>query len=118
MDVIIDGVRYVPACTPCESPEILDFLWRFDDAGGLMTIREYLGKLLHTLWEEGEQFSGKRPFGNSGWEYDLYTALISAGAVAGVLDEDGCLEEIDGENKNKANKIVFGLIHEMCGAKP
>lgn len=117
MDVIIDGVRYVPACDPCDSPELLDFLWRFHDAGGLMTIREYLGKLLHTLWEEGDRFSGKRPFGNSGWEYDLYTALAKAGAVTADLDEDDLLNSISSEERAKADALVFGLIAEMCRSK-
>jgi hypothetical protein len=44
------------------------------------TVKEYLKKLLEALWDEGEGFSGKRPFGNSGWEYELYGALEDAGA--------------------------------------
>lgn len=44
------------------------------------TVKEYLVKLLEVLWEEGGGFSGKRPFGNSGWEYELYSALENAGA--------------------------------------
>jgi hypothetical protein len=34
-------------------------------------VREYLKALLTELWREGESFSGKRPFGNSGWEREL-----------------------------------------------
>ena len=45
------------------------------------TVREYLKMLLERLWEEGEGFSGKRPFGNSGWEYDLYAALEEKGVT-------------------------------------
>jgi len=39
------------------------------------TVREYLKALLTALWDEGESFSGKRPLGNSGWEFDLLEAI-------------------------------------------
>lgn len=78
-----------------------------DNDAGAKTLGEYLGKLLSTLWEEGEGFSGKRPFGNSGWEYDIYTALVSAKCVDGKLDEDGYVEDVD---YSKANSIVREVI--------
>lgn len=59
------------------------------------TIGEYLCQLLAVLWREEQGFSGKRPFGNSGWQYDVYTALIDAGYLAGELDEDGYIEDVD-----------------------
>jgi hypothetical protein len=74
------------------------------DAG---TIKEYLIKLLHELWSEGEGFSGKRPFGNSGWEYELYLPLVSAGAVKGKLDSEGYLEHVD---TDAANAMIFDAI--------
>lgn len=43
------------------------------------TIRDYFKELLSKLWEEGECFSGKRPLGNSGWEYHLWDTLIYHG---------------------------------------
>jgi hypothetical protein len=61
------------------------------------TIREYLIKLLSTLWEEKEGFDGKRPFGNSSWDYDLIKALVKAGIIEGSFDEDGYLETCDDE---------------------
>lgn len=67
------------------------------------TIREYLKELLLELWEEKESFSGKRPFGNSGWEYDLYKPLIKHGIVNGLLDEDDYIEEID---RNHADRVI------------
>lgn len=42
---------------------------------GAITIGGYLQALLARLWTDGEGFSGKRPFGNSGWEDDLLEAL-------------------------------------------
>ena len=72
-----------------------------------LTIKGYFKLLLTELWREGESFSGKRPFGDSRWEYDLYKPLIKAGAVNGELDLDGYIVECD--NK-AADKLVFELI--------
>ena len=48
------------------------------------------------VWEDRECFNGKRPFGNSGWEEDLYT-LVKAGYV----------EEVDTKS---ANKMICSVI--------
>lgn len=77
------------------------------DFGENVTVREYLAKLLETLWLEGENFNGKRPFGNSGWQDELYKPLIMNGYIEGKLDEDGYVEEID---YGKADKFVCELI--------
>ena len=65
-----------------------------NDAGA-KTVGEYFKILLLTLWDEEDGFSGKRPFGNSGWKYEVYTALVSAGVVDGKIDEDGYLGDVD-----------------------
>ena len=65
-----------------------------NDSGQRM-VGQYLLELLWRVWQEGEGFSGKRPFGNSGWEYDLYKPLIRAGIIKGSLDHDGCIEDCD-----------------------
>lgn len=57
------------------------FSYTFDDEE-FDTIRDYLKGLLDSLWTQGEGFSGKRPFGNSGWRHDLYRPLIAAGFPA------------------------------------
>lgn len=36
------------------------------------TVLDYLLRLLEQVRVQGEGFSGKRPFGNSSWEYGLY----------------------------------------------
>lgn len=77
---------------------------------GSKTIGEYLKKLLVELWKEGDGFSGKRPFGNSGWEYDLYKPLISAGLCKGKLDKDGFIAEVD---KKQAHLIILSLINNL-----
>ena len=81
----------------------------YSDAGDSLTIREYFKELLETLWVEGEGFSGKRPFGNSGWEYDLYTPLVKNGFIEGSFDRDGYLDSF---NKEDAEKFVLSLIKE------
>jgi hypothetical protein len=68
-----------------------------DNDAGANTIGDYLKLLLFELWRNGEGFSGKRPFGNSGWEYEVYTALVVAGMIDGKLDEDGYLETCDSD---------------------
>ncbi|HBN27233.1 MAG TPA: hypothetical protein DD405_07175 [Desulfobacteraceae bacterium] len=72
-----------------------------------MTIKGFLHLLLKTLWEEGECFSGKRPFGNSGWEYDLYKPLIQAYIISGEIDEDGDIETFD---EKEGNRVISELI--------
>ena len=80
------------------------------------TVGEYFEKLLYTLWIEEDCFSGKRPFGNSGWKREIYTALVNAGVVSGVVDEDGFLEDYD---DIEADRVCIVLIHEFFkgGAK-
>jgi hypothetical protein len=46
---------------------------------GERPIREYFKAYLKELLIKGEGFSGKRPLGNSGWDYDLTQAVQDAG---------------------------------------
>lgn len=81
-----------------------------DNDADARTIKGYLIALLWALWQEGEGFSGKRPFGNSGWEYDLYKPLLVHGAVKGRMDEEGCIEELD---EKKANALIYSAIEAL-----
>jgi len=74
------------------------------------TIRDYLIKLLATLWDEKEGFDGKRPFGNSGWDGDLIVALIQAGAIEGELDEDGYIVRC---NDDAAETLIAAAIQAL-----
>lgn len=86
-----------------------------ENDAGAKTVGEYLSKLLLTLWDEEDGFSGKRPFGNSGWKYEIYTALVSAGVVSGELDEDGYLKEFD---ESEADGIIREMISgTKCSAR-
>ncbi len=94
--------------------EILDLEVETDDYP-CEDIRGYLQGLLVTLFEEGESFSGKRPFGNGGWEWDLYQPLVKAGLVEGKLDVNGILEEVD---ERAARDKIFSAISHMCHPDP
>jgi hypothetical protein len=109
MKINIDGVEYAPIKKIETDDQLLTALeLRFDsDAGDNMTIRDYLRALITTLWREEEGFSGKRPFGNSGWSFDLFAPLIKAGFITGTLDDDGNVEDFD---RREADQYVFKLI--------
>lgn len=73
---------------------VLEYRFESQDHDGRVSIREYFHSLLETLWIEGEEFDGKRPFGNSGWKFEIYYALIDGGFIVGKLG-DGYVEEVD-----------------------
>jgi hypothetical protein len=78
------------------------------------TVREYLVKLLSTLWTETEGFSGKRPLGDSDWQHPVYLALVNGGFLEGAWNyEYDSLEDFD---EAKADKYIGGLIE--CLAHP
>lgn len=66
-----------------------------DNDAGVGTVRQYFVKIAQMVWTEGESFSGKCPFGNSGWDSDIAWALVNAGIVKGTIDEDGYLEDCE-----------------------
>lgn len=78
-----------------------------NDAGA-STIRGYLVTLAFTVFDEGEGFSGKRPFGNSGWEHELYESLVKGKLLQGTVD--------DGEyefDEPTARTLIFAAIKEL-----
>ena len=74
------------------------------------TVRGYLVALLDAIWRQEEGFSGKRPFGNSSWQYDLYGPMIQAGIITGRLDEYGYAEECDNEH---AGALILAAIQAL-----
>jgi hypothetical protein len=74
------------------------------------TVRDYLVALLREVWEGAEGFSGKRPFGNSGWQYDLYRPLVKAGIVTGTLDDHGYLDDCD---DRAADRLITSAIDAL-----
>ncbi|MDF2695260.1 MAG: hypothetical protein K0S65_3643 [Labilithrix sp.] len=71
--IVLNGV---PEDVPAPQGETL-LAAEFNDGGDTdaTTVGEYLAELLITLLTEEEGFSGKRPFGNSGWIADLEEAV-------------------------------------------
>jgi len=65
---------------------------------GAETIGAALAAILAALWQDhAGNVSGKRPFGNSSWRYDLYEALGDAGLIKVTYDEHEPLdiEDVD-----------------------
>jgi hypothetical protein len=78
-----------------------------DNDADAKTIREYLTKLLLKVWKEGEGFNGKRPFGTSSWEYDIYRALAKGGHVTGMeYDEDGDIAYFSDMQRTRADRMI------------
>lgn len=76
--------------------EILDLPMSTNDAGA-STVREYLKILVYKVWGEEEQFSGKRPFGVTGWQNEVYRSLYRAGLIEGTEDGEGWISNLDRE---------------------
>lgn len=51
------------------------------------TVAEFLGAILTALWVEGECFSGKRPLGNSDWQWQVHMSLAKAGFVDTIINK-------------------------------
>jgi len=100
--------------TPDVTPQQVLDLPLPDNDSGASSVRGYLVALLTELWREGEGFSGKRPFGNSGWQYDLYVPLIRAGLIDGAFDEDGYVDRCD----DKAGNLLIDAAITSLGEPP
>jgi hypothetical protein len=90
--------------------EILAIEFESWDLNRKLTIRNYLKELLKTLWKEGDTFSGKHPFGNSGWQFDVYFHLIKYKLINGNIDDDNHIIEIDEES---GRKLILELIESL-----
>lgn len=82
-----------------------------DGDSGATTIRGYLCALAAAVWSDGEGFSGKRPFGNSGWQWDVYAALVKAGLITGTFDEYGGLDDADTE---KGDQLIAAALKTLA----
>ena len=90
-----------------ELNDILALTTMRHDLNEEITLRQYFYDLMSSLWCEGEGFNGKRPFGNSGWDYDIYAPLVRAELIKGRIDDDGYIAELD---EVEANKFVLTKI--------
>jgi hypothetical protein len=64
---------------------ILDLPMKSTDTGAT-SVHGYLQRLLRAVWIEEEDFDGKRPFGNYGWQEEIYETLVFQGFLAGTPD--------------------------------
>jgi len=78
-----------------KTEEILSLKFKSRDLRREITIKEYFITLLEGLWIEKETYNGKRPFGNSDWEYEIYRVLVKNNLIPGKLHDDGGIEEFD-----------------------
>jgi len=85
-----------------------------DNDSGASSIGGYLTALLAEVWREGECFSGKRPFGNSGWEYDLLLPLAKAGFIDVVLNEDGYFDDLPREAEQAGLALIASAIEALA----
>lgn len=76
-----------------------------DDFRG--TLREFFVELAIKVWVEEEGFSGKRPWGNSGWKNDVYAELVRNGVLPGVINE---YEELENVDKKEADALIVELL--------
>ncbi len=59
------------------------------------TVGDYLIALLAQLWQQGRGFSSSEPFGDSGWQDELYLGLARAGLVEGEISDGHELDNLD-----------------------
>lgn len=71
------------------------------------TLAELLKELLATVWWETTHFNAMQPFGHSNWKWQVYVALVNAGAVAGFYNDAG---ELVGVDEFEADHLVCELI--------
>ncbi len=91
---------------------ILDTPMTANDANAT-TVRGYLVALAAKVWVDGENFSGKRPFGNSGWQHEVYRALASAGVIESTLDAYGEID-ITRDQERRADSLIAEALSDMA----
>ncbi len=82
----------------------------FQSELGKITLRKYFLRCMKEFWNDGEGFSGKRPFGNSGWQWDIYRGMIVNKWIEGTLDENGYIKEMSDENKKEAHRMIYNAL--------
>lgn len=90
--------------------QALDTEFECFDFNQPITLRDWFTTALTKLYDEDEGFSGKRPFGNSGWTSYLAIPFIKVGLIEG--DEDGYAR-----NPGEAHAYVFQAIKLLTGGE-
>lgn len=77
------------------------------------TIGQYIMVLGAQLFKEQDCFSGKRPFGNSGWTYEVYEVLVKARVIDGEYYDDGDLKSLDEDQAEAVMREVFEYLKNL-----
>ncbi|PRY35289.1 hypothetical protein [Umezawaea tangerina] len=83
-----------------------------DNDSGASSVGGYLVAVLDVMWDCRENFN---PFGNSGWEHDLYAALVKAGHIQGMVDSEGYVETSDRE---AGSELIAAAIASLTETSP
>ena len=83
-----------------------------NDLDDNVSIKTYIKEILKVLWLEPDDFNGKRPLGNSGWQFDLYKAMIKKNIIEGEVDDYGCVDSV---NMTDADKLIIDYISILLG---
>jgi hypothetical protein len=83
-----------------------------DEENEEVTIRDYLYKIMHSLWRNPEAFKSVAPFGVYDWQHDFYITLIDNGVVNGALEENGDVLDIDFD---EVDTLMFNIIGYLFG---
>ena len=90
--------------------EILDLEFYSQDWYRTMTVKEFLKKILSTYIREREEFSTKRPFGNSDWDSDLIILFIKKNIIKGKIDKYNSIEDFD---FGQFNILLQNIVQEL-----
>lgn len=77
-----------PEVTDEQLLELCDRPFECYDFSQPITLRWWVFQTITKLFYETEGFSGKRPHGNSGWDYYLYRPFIDAGLITEPFTDD------------------------------
>lgn len=84
-------------------------LYMKDNDANATTIRDYLLALLKGVWTHGEGFDGKRPFGNSGWESELFSALAAVDLINATVEDGEYYDHDEAEGRRLINLAIDAL---------
>ncbi len=92
--------------------QVLDLPMEENDSGA-DTVCGYLIALLAVIWDNSDDLS---PFGNSGWKWDVYRALVVAGYAANPFDEDGHYVTLENDfDERAARDLIASAIEALDG---
>ena len=87
--------------------KVLDLEFFTYDLNTKITIRNYLKELLIGLWDRKDGFSGKRPFGDSGWDYAIGDCLAKNNIIESSIEgEDYFVYSMNDVDKLMIDELI------------